>query len=200
MTPAEFAAQWSAFVRQERAKAQAAGVPEVADDLELVSAPKELLNLDCFPKEAAVFLVSAGLPKSCAPFLSFEAVADGPSPLIQPPGIELYSPTERPRLSSFYVIGGDGAGNPLCLDTARNGEIVMLDHEDCFRTRTFVASSVPSLAEALIALHTVSYREFMELLRALDPLAAEESSFLPAETGGSRRQGGGGDSADTKDG
>jgi hypothetical protein len=85
------------------------------------------------------------------------------------------------RLASFYVIGSDSAGNPLCLDSARKGEIVMLDHEDRFETRTFVASSVATLAEALLILHTVPHAEFAEHLRRFDPEAADESAFLPAE-------------------
>ena len=69
----------------------------------------------------------------------------------------------------------------MCLDISRAGEIVMLDHEDGFVTRTFVASSVETLAEALLLLYTVPRAEFPDRLRACDPRAAEDSAFLPAE-------------------
>lgn len=136
-------------MKQERAKAQAEGVPEIADDLLLVSAPHGIFDAPSFPAEAARFLVEAGLPRSCAPFLSFEAVAGGPPSLVEYYGAHRFRPPDTPRLAQFYVIGSDGAGNPLCVDSARGGEVVMLDHEDGFHTRAFVASSVGTLAHAL---------------------------------------------------
>jgi hypothetical protein len=162
-------------------KANAAGVPEIADDLKLVRAAPAILDVPSFPPDAARFLVAAGLPRSCAPFLSFEAVAKGPLSLVQYYGAHQFRATDSSRLASFYVLGSDGSGNPLCLDSARNGEIVMLDHEDRFATRTFVASSVAALAEALLILHTTPHGDFVEHLRPCDPLAADESAFLPAE-------------------
>jgi len=166
---------------QEHSKAQAEGAPEIADDLLLISAPRELLDTPSFPAEAARFLVEAGLPGSCAPFLSFHALASGPLSLVQHYGVHQFRPSDTARLASFYVIGSDSAGNPLCLDAARNGEVVMLDQEDRFQTRTFVASSVAALAEALLILYTVPNARFAEHLRRIDPKAADESSFLPAE-------------------
>jgi hypothetical protein len=177
----DFISGWDAVVRQERAKAQAEGVPEIADGMLLVSAPRDILDVRAFPAAAARFLVDAGLPRSCAPFLSFEAVAGGPPSLVQHYGIHQFRSSDARRLASFYVIGSDGAGNPLCLDSARDGEIVMLDHEDGFRTRTFVTSSVAMLARALLILYTIPHVEFAGHLRSFDPKAAEASAFLPAE-------------------
>ena len=181
MTVNDFKSGWDTVVRQERTKAQAEGVPEIADDLLLVSAPHEILSDPSFPVAAARFLVDAGLPGSCAPFLSFELVANGPQSLVQYYGLHQFHPPDVLRLASLYVIGSDGAGNPLCLDSARDGEIVMLDHEDGFRTRTFVASSVATLAQALLLLYTFPHAEFAEHLRAFDPRAADVSAFLPTE-------------------
>jgi hypothetical protein len=181
MTANDFMSGWDAVVKQERGKAQAEGVPEIADDLLLVSAPRELLDIPSFPAEAARFLVEAGLPGSCAPFLSFEAVSSGPPSLVQHYGVHQFQPPDLSRLASFYVIGSDGAGNPLCVDCARDGEVVMLDHEDGFRTRTFVASSVATLAQALLLVYTTPHTDFVEQLRPCDPKAAEESAFLPAQ-------------------
>jgi hypothetical protein len=177
----DFNSRWDAVVSRERAKADAAGVLEIADDLQLVRAAPVILDTPLFPPDAARFLVSAGLPRSCAPFLSFEAVARGPLPLLQYYGAHQFRPADSARLASFYVLGSDGAGNPLCLDSARGGEIVMLDHEDHFTTRKFVASSVAALAEALLILHTVPHEDFVQHLRPYDPPAAEESAFLPGE-------------------
>jgi len=177
----EFNSSWDAVVSQERAEANAAGVPEIADYLKLVRAAPAILDIPSFPPDEARFLVAAGLPRSCAPFLSFEAVARGPLQLVQYYGAHQFRASDSTRLASFYVLGFDGAGNPLCLDSARRGEIVMLDHEDGFETRTLVASSVAALAEALLIIHTVPHQDFVEHLRICDPPAADKAAFLPAE-------------------
>lgn len=179
----DFGLRWEAVVSREREKAEAAGVPEIADDLMLVTAPREILDDPSFPSIAARFLVDVGLPESCAPFLSFSHVSRGPRSLVAHYGAHQFRSADATRLAQFYVIGSDGAGNPLCVDVARDGEVVMLDHEDCFRTRTFVASSVMALAEALLLVQTTAPAEFTDRLRGIDPRAAEDGAFLPAEVG-----------------
>jgi len=181
MNANDFVSRWDAVVRKEQAKAVAAGAPGAADDLQLVKAARAILDVASFPPDAARFLVEAGLPGSCAPFLSFDAVARGPLPLVQYYSAQQFRPAVLARLASFYVLGSDSAENPLCLDTAQGGAIVMLDHEDRFQTRTFVASSAATLAEALLVVHTIPHAEFVEHLRIFDPRAAEQSAFLPAE-------------------
>ncbi len=183
MTANDFTSRWDAVVKEAQAKAEAAGVPGAADDLRLVKAVSAILDTPSFPPDAARFLIEAGLPGSCAPFLTFDAVARGPLPLVQYYGAHQFRPSDLPRLAPFYVLGSDSAGNPLCLDSAHGGEIVMLDHEDRFQTRTFIASSVAALAEALLVVHTIPHADFVEHLRAFDPRAAEQSAFLPAEVG-----------------
>ena len=146
-----------------------------------MTAPPAILDDPSFPPDAARFLVEAGLPLSCTPYLSFEELQDGPPSLVQHYGAHQLHPDDQSRLEPFYVIGSDSAGNPLCVDSARDGEVVMLDHEDGFRTQVFVASSVAALAEALLLVHTVPYEDFVEHLRACDPPAARNSAFLPRE-------------------
>jgi hypothetical protein len=183
MNTIDFISRWNALVNQERVKAEAAGVPEVADDLLLVTAPRAIFDNHSFPSNAARFLVDVGLPGSCAPYLSFNDVARGPLSLVVHYGPHQFSAADAARLSQFYVIGSDGAGNPLCVDTSLTGEVVMLDHEDGFRTRTFVASSVMTLAEALLLVQTIPHSEFADRLRGFDPRAAEDRAFLPVEVG-----------------
>ena len=77
MNANDFNSRWDAVVSQARAKADAAGVPEIADYLKLVGAAPSILDAPSFPPDAAQFLVASGLPRSCAPFLSFAAVIDG---------------------------------------------------------------------------------------------------------------------------
>ena len=183
MNASEFTSRWGTVVEKQRVKAEAAGVPEVADDLNLITAPSAILYTPSFPSAAAQFLVEAGLPGSCAPFLTFDAVARGPLGLVQYYGVHQFEPSDLPRLAPYYVLGADGAGNPLCLDSAEDGEIVMLDHEDRFRTRTFVAASVATLAESLLAAETLPRKNFIEHLRGFDPRAAERTAFMPGELG-----------------
>ncbi len=174
-----FKTRWNSEVVRRFAEELA----EIAEDLGLVAAPEALLDRRIFSDQTARFLIDAGLPDGCAPFVSFRDVAKGPQSLVECYGAHQFQPSDLLRLASFYVLGSDGAGNPLCVDCGRNEQVVMLDHEDRFRTQTFVASSVATLAEALLIANTVPHRDFVEHLRRCDPPAAEKSAFLPREIG-----------------
>ena len=56
---------------------------------------------------------------------------------------------EKCHLLPNRMLGSDGAGNPICVHEVTGG-VWLLDHEDCFRTRQFVNSSVAKLAECLL--------------------------------------------------
>ncbi len=56
----------------------------------------------------------------------------------------------------------------------------MLDHDDAFRSRHLVASSIPQLAEGLLLVYTVPHEEFQDRFAEIDPEAARDG-FLPAE-------------------
>jgi hypothetical protein len=126
----------------------------------------------------------AVLPDAAAPFLSFGR-ADRPTPIWEVFGIpDHWPPAERERLAAFRIIGVDGAGNPLCVEQP-GGAIVMLDHEDQFRTRQFVNSGVSQLAECLLAF--MGERDpvrFRTAVRELDPPAMAERSFWWHEAAG----------------
>ena len=90
------------------------------------------------------------LPASAAPCVSFEQ-ASRPEPIWEVFASPAdWSPADRERLSSFRMIGCDGAGNPICVKQD-SGAVVLLDHEDWFRTCQFVNSGVSQLAECLLA-------------------------------------------------
>ncbi len=63
MSSNDFISRWNAVVSRERAIAEAAGVPEVADDLMLVTAPSAILDNRAFPSNTAKFLFDVGLPE-----------------------------------------------------------------------------------------------------------------------------------------
>src|SRR5690242_7131888 len=90
------------------------------------------------------------LPDSAAPCLTFKQAAR-PIAIFEVFGCPSdWSPADRARLALFTVIGSDGAGNPICVEQG-TGKIMLLDHEDRFRTMKFVNSSVGQLAECLLA-------------------------------------------------
>ena len=62
MTANDFKSGCEAVVKHERAKAQSEGVPEIADDLLLIPAPRHILDVPAFPVEAARFLAFTFAP------------------------------------------------------------------------------------------------------------------------------------------
>ena len=166
LEPSVFSARWNAEV---------VAIHPDMDDLALLRAPASIATHP-ISTAAAEFLSQAGLPDGCSPYLSFRAVAEGAPPLP-----EHYRLPPTGRLACFRVIGSDGAGNPLCIDTAADDIVVMLDHEDRFTTTQFVASSVSALAEALLLLHIIPREDFLSALHRCDPPAAHPDAFLPRE-------------------
>jgi hypothetical protein len=119
----------------------------------------------------------AALPTEAAPCLSFDRAAR-PVPLWEVWGIpEHWPPAERERVAPYRQIGSDGAGNPICVEQP-GGAVVLLDHEDRFRTRQFVNSGVRQLAECLLAYTGERDTErFRAAVQAVDPAAMAERSF-----------------------
>jgi hypothetical protein len=140
MSPQEFKQQWDV-----------GGEPTVpVDGTKLSSLGLTLASID--------FLISAGLPDSAAPFLSF-ADTGAKSTYYCVPLTKLYTFLSS-EYDRFVSIGFDGAGNPLVIDTDENDCITWLDHEDDFAA-SYVNSSLGSLAVYLLA-----YRDFVQALIA----------------------------------
>jgi hypothetical protein len=125
------------------------------------------------------FVECAGvtLPRSAAPFLNFDNVE------VMPRVFELYgrptnySDEERHRLAGCGVIGSDGGGNPICVDDS-SGSVWLLDHDDRFRSRLFVNSSVTRLAEFLLLyMGEDNEQRFRDSARRLDAPAFADESF-----------------------
>jgi len=97
------------------------------DDDSLVLFFPELLTDIQISDNSKIFLTSAGLPESAAPFLDFAAPVDG----------TLKTASRLWRLSSkydrYWVIGSNGSGDPICIDESENGQIVYLNHDHDFR-------------------------------------------------------------------
>jgi hypothetical protein len=124
------------------------------------------------------------LPDSASPCVTFQEAAR-PLPIwdvFASPSD--WSAADLERLAPYWMIGSDGAGNPICVEQGV-GAVVMLDHEDWFRTRQFVNSSVGQLAECLLAYMGEREPErFRSVVRAIDPAALAEGSFWWHEAAG----------------
>lgn len=174
LKPETFATRWKSEV--------VANEPEfIRDDTELNACPSGANVLALIPQKSAQFLVQAGLPKSCAPFLSFDEVGKGLPKLVSVWRLDGVAGIDTAFLDRYLTLGSDGAGNPICIDTEEQGKVFMVDHDDAFRSRSLVASSVPQLAEALLIIHTQPREDFVSHFETNDPAACAQDSFLPTE-------------------
>jgi len=116
---------------------------------ELVQVSKEAIAEVHIPEDAKIFLESAGLPSSAAPFLTFDALAQNP---LQ------NAATDYDRLQAeyarYWIIGGNSCGDPICVDEKEQGRVVYLNHDNNFDV-IFMNSSVPQLAECLLEYRTL---------------------------------------------
>ena len=169
---------------------------------DLVRLKRKAVSGVLVPNDVIEFLTIAALPVDAAPFLSFDELRKGPKHIYEIWGRpDDYPDDAKKRLSPYLVIGSDGAGNPICLDTNNDCQVVHLDHEDLFDTRTFVNSSLPQLAESLLLVREMyetasdelsddelseaipeKYRQDLFLkLEAMDPGAMADNAFWKPE-------------------
>jgi hypothetical protein len=111
-----------------------------------------------------------GLPADAAPFLSFNQSADE---FLSP---NTYFQLGNPALNHFVIIGSDGAGNPLVLDTRSHDQVLLLDHENGFEA-SFVNYSLPEMLACLMF-----YNQFVvELLASRGDDAYLDADFTDAQ-------------------
>ena len=139
------------------------------------------------PNDIRAEMVTYGdalLPSEAAPFLSFSD-SSGQKHIFEIFGFaEQWIDTERERLSEYIVLGSDGSGNPIC-ERKSDKVIVLVDHEDGFKTVQFVNSSVQQLQESLLAYFGENDQElFLSVMRKLDPKAIEPETFWYFEAKG----------------
>ena len=153
------------------------------DDEPLVKLPPTAVKAVKIPDEARAFLTAAGLPRSAAPFLGFGAMGEG---------LRLVKDLSRradPSVANLAIIGGDGAGNPICV--SEQGQVLLVEHED-MTTSTFMNSTVQQLAECLLAARTIYEMDdiprktlatmFVSQIEKIDPPAMVEGAFWKSET------------------
>ncbi|MCK6403996.1 MAG: hypothetical protein L6Q74_19140 [Sphaerotilus natans subsp. sulfidivorans] len=101
------------------------------------------------------------------------------------------------------VIGSDGAGSPIAIDTLNECQIVHLDHDDWFNTITFINSSILQFAVFLLLTKEMikkahselteneleeeiphSYKnEVFDVMGKVDPSAMADGGFWKSEIG-----------------
>jgi hypothetical protein len=178
ISPAQFKSRWLAEV---------VATDALPDNVKLVTATAARLAATGLAESAGQFLAEAGLPKSCAPCLTFEEVAKG-----LPRIWDLYSPTEwsadeKQPLEHYLMLGADGSDNPICVDE-RDGKVVLVDHELLFDPIRvvdriqFINSSIPHLAECLLVIHALPEAARRDSLRRVDPPALEKGAFWSYES------------------
>lgn len=173
--PSEFVERWTAV------EAKAAR----ATQSRLVRATESQISACKLPDDSKRFLVEAGLPDSCAPFLTFEEVGLGAPRLwdVYSPG--QWTPEQKKRVAGYLMIGGDGGGEAICLDEAAGGRVVLVLSETLFSKPSFwsrrspiiieyINASVPQLAESLLC-----YALFMQKVLQLGHSAISDT--LPSE-------------------
>jgi hypothetical protein len=130
------------------------------------------------PADARTFLVETGVPEEATPLLNFEPPKSGT--------LQRVSSIYRlpPAFDHYRIIGGNGSGDPVCLDEENAGEVVYLNHDNRFQ-RVLMASSVFTLAECLVELRDMianaggdtelvsdeRYQQLLGRFRIIDPAA-----------------------------
>jgi len=102
------------------------------------------------------FLTISGLPEEASPFLTFAKDSGDEYEKIRLL-TQQYDFLES-EFDKFIVIGSDGNGDVIAVNTKENDQIEWLDHEDYFSSR-FMNSSIIQLADFLKI-----YRDFNEII------------------------------------
>ena len=110
----------------------------------------ENINQARIGQKTFMFLVSCGFPLSVAPGIDFPQIAMGS--LLSPD--KIFQITDE-SLERYLMLGNNGCGDPVCIDTNENDEIIFLNHDNDFQ-RFFINSNIEKFAQCLII-----YREFI---------------------------------------
>lgn len=99
-----------------------------------------------------------GFPSDAAPFLNFGWTSYGNKFLNISdcyPSLNLNSSAKN-----YWILGSDGAGNPICFDISRNDRIVLLDHEQRFELMAIINKNIQEFAECLLL-----YKNFIKRIQ-----------------------------------
>jgi SUKH-4 immunity protein len=106
--------------------------------------------------ETVDFLFQSGLPNDAAPFLSFVGDIHPSDKYSTISFLSEWFNFLEPEYRNYVVVGSDGSGDIIAINTKNNFIIEWLDHEDYFSSR-FMNSSISQLANCLLC-----YRDFIK--------------------------------------
>lgn len=142
-------------------------------------------------QDTFIFLTTIGLPVDAAPFLNFSEIKENK---LQTPkqifGIELEG------LDHYLVFGSTGSGDPICIDTMKQDEIVYLNHDNyferifinttiyqfalCFTFYPYFTLSINNISKGQHSMKRLSDEEFYELKKnflKIDKSSLNNNSF-----------------------
>jgi hypothetical protein len=123
-----------------------------------------------FQESTLSVLSTVGLPFQAAPFLSFNQT------LAEFQSLDTYFQLEDSTWKRFIIIGADGAGNPIVLDTNTQDEVLLLDHDNDFVALP-VAQSLLILLGCLVV-----YSQFVdEVVTSRGSGAYLKANFIDAQ-------------------
>ncbi len=111
-------------------------------------------------KQSVDFLSQSGLPSDAAPFLSFVGDVHPTDKYSTISFLTEWFDFLEPEYRNYIVIGSDGSGDVIAINTTNNYAIEWLDHEDYFSSR-FMNTSISQLANCLLC-----YRDFIKATNA----------------------------------
>jgi hypothetical protein len=176
-----FSERWNQKAATRFADAQRAGVAQDVDSFlqEFYSLhrfePHQLAQLH-LSEAARRLMTDEGLPVDAAPFLSLQA----PANLLRPV-IELWPCSDdhrNARLANCFSLYSDGSGNPICIDTSRQGSLIWFDHETELAHECYVNASVVELAEfMLLRMVDPNHQPPLSMYADVDPKAVLPATF-----------------------
>ncbi|MGV7107586.1 hypothetical protein [Flavobacterium sp. U410] len=111
----------------------------------------EKSNLNDLTKE----VLKIGFPNSAAPFLDFGLISfDNIFTNIH----DYYSDSDLDiNTKNYWIIGFENSGNLICVDTSKNDQIIIVDHEQDFEVLEVMNKNIIELGKSLLL-----YRNFIE--------------------------------------
>lgn len=137
MTPKNFVAAWEKYLARNEFGS--------GYSLDKLPVPDPRLSAT-----TARFLAEAGLPEAAGFTWRFAKSGLKRVPEVYNRGCD-WGEDDLKRLEPYLMLGSDGGGNPVCLDTANQERIVFLNHEHNFSLAEFVNSGIPQLAQCMLA-------------------------------------------------
>lgn len=177
-----FSERWLAEAAKGFAAASAAGLSSTLNDFmqnfrALRRFAPEQVSAVALSPEVARFLVEEGLPEDAAPWLALERTTHVLRPIAEVWRLAADDP-RRAALSQCYALYTDGYGNPLVIDIARHGAVLLLDHESGLRDLCYVNASPIALAECLLLrMQAMPQAEALRAIAAFDEAATAPGTF-----------------------